>query len=333
MALDLPSDRFQLQKLAGKDPLQTLMSDFRSEMLTRPRSLPPKYFYDETGSKLFNEICDTSEYYPTRTEYGLLKKHSSRIMNTVQPHTCVELGAGVSLKTELLLSQLNFDSYARLYVTIDVCGEMLVEAAERLLRKFSLLKINSYIGEYIPCIRSTPKFEAPVLYIFLGSSIGNFSENEAITLLSETSKRMNSNDYFLLGIDRVKDSDILEKAYNDTKGVTAEFNINVLNVLNSKLEANFLLENFTHQAIYNKPKEQIEMYLISKVSQNVSFKKLNKSIKFDENEKILTEVSRKYTRSSIQNLLTKSNLVETLHFEPDNQYFSLVLAKRASYMK
>ena len=139
---------------------------------------------------------------------------------------------------------------------------------------------------------------------------------------------MTVDDYFLIGMDRVKDRVVLERAYDDSEGITAKFNLNVLNVLNYKLGANFDLNKFSHQAIYNEKLQQIEMYLISQCAQDVSFPALDKTINLEKGEKILTEISRKYTPLSIKNLLDKSGLIEAMHFQPANEYYSLVLAKR-----
>ena len=323
--------RFNLKELTSYDALKLLEDDVRTGLFDIPRSLPPKYFYDDEGSKLFEAICKTHDYYPTRTEAELLNIHAEEIVNTVNPVNCVELGAGTSTKTEILLakisSKLNKDKFT--YISIDVCKEVLVEAAHRLLARFKNINISAIAGEYIPAIRNIPERSSPVLYLFLGSSIGNFSENEAVTLLSQISQKLNDEDHFLIGMDRTKDKGVLEQAYDDSEGVTSEFNINVLRVLNSNLGCNFNINNFKHQAIYNDVESQIEMYLISRAEQEINFPSLNRSIFLKKGEKILTEVSRKYSKESIKSLLKKSGLIEVKHFEPKNEYFSLVLAKRS----
>ena len=325
-----PSDRrFRIQQLSDRDSIQALEKDVRAGLLTAPRSLPPKYFYDEEGSKLFNAICETEEYYPARAEVALLTRHAKEIIKIAQPQTCVELGAGSSTKTEILLSGLDVGDGSCTYVTIDVCREALVESASRLLRVYPSLQVQSIVGDYLPAIRALPVLQAPALYIFIGSSIGNFTKKEAVALLSRVAQKMNPGDYFLIGFDRVKNSHVLEKAYNDAKGITSQFNLNVLKVLNDRLHADFNLEQFYHQAIYNNEKEQIEMYLVSRQSQNISFPTLSATIHLQKGERILTEISCKYTPSSIQSLLAESGLTQREHFRTDNEYFSLVLAGRS----
>ena len=331
ISMDSPIDskRFNLQTLSPQDTLKTLQNDVQRGLFEPPYSLPPKYFYDDLGSKLFDQICDTQDYYPTRTELVLLQEYASEIINTSLPQVCVELGAGTSKKTEVLLSAISSSLNAKEfeYISIDVCEEVLVQSANRLLRLYENILVHCIVGEYKPAIKALPEYKSPVLYTFIGSSIGNFTEHESIQLLSQVAKKMHEEDYFLIGMDRVKDIKVLERAYDDSEGITSKFNLNVLNVLNENLGADFNLNNFLHHAIYNESEQQIEMYLVSKVEQQVNCSKLNKTIRFIKGEKILTEISRKYTKSTIQSLLNKSGLIEVMHFEPANEYFSLVLAK------
>ena len=335
MDLALIDNRFQIQQLSAQDSSETLKQDVQEGLFECPRSLPPKYFYDDEGSQIFDAICKTQDYYPTRTESLLLQSHAQEIIDLVRANTCVELGAGTSTKTEILLSKFCgrvSDTGCFNYLSIDVCYEVLVESSQRLLNKYKNLVIKSIAGEYVPAIRAVPELSGPTLYAFIGSSIANFSEPESVDLLSEVAKKMCIGDYFLIGMDRVKDKQILERAYDDSEGVTAKFNLNVLNVLNYKLGANFDLRNFFHQAVYNEQKNQIEMYLVSCCEQEVNFPKLgnglDKVLTLEKDEKILTEISRKYTKTSIRGLLRQSGLKEVMHFEPENEYFSLVLAKR-----
>jgi len=328
MDLSLQSKRFHIHELPTQDSSDVLQQDVQEGLFECPRSLPPKYFYDDEGSKLFAAICNTQDYYPTRTEAKLLQEHVATIIDIVKPNSCIELGAGTSAKTEIILSKLNSSLDTFSYLSIDVCEEVLCESAHRLLDKYENLSVESVVGEYIPAIQAAPKLKGPVLYAFIGSSIGNFTEQESIVLLSAIAEKMNTEDYFLIGMDRVKDKEILERAYDDSEGVTAKFNLNVLNVLNFKLEANFDLNKFSHQALYNESLQQIEMYLVSQCKQDVTFPTLDKTISLENGEKILTEVSRKYTKSSIKNLFEKSGLQEVEHYELLNKYFSLVLAKK-----
>ena len=326
MDMDFPHKQFQIRVLSCRDAFEALKHDVLEGMISAPRSLPPKYFYDETGSRLFDAICKTRHYYLTRTESALLEKHADDIMAAVQPQACVELGAGSSVKTEFLLSRLVAGSQQATYVPIDVCEEVLIESAGRLLHRYPQLHIEALAGEYLTALRELPNLEGPVLFVFIGSSIGNFSASESMELLSRVAGIMAPGDAILLGVDRVKNKEVLEQAYDDDEGITAQFNLNVLNVLNTRLQANFRLENFSHRAVYHETKEQVEMYLVAEQDQRVVLEGLGETLQIQAGEAILTEISRKYTRTTIQRLLAGSGLAEHSHFVADDEYFSLVLA-------
>lgn len=326
MDMDLPRERFRIKALSRQDALQTLKQDVQEGLLCAPRSLPPKYFYDEAGSRLFDAVCKTQHYYLTRTESALLERHADEIIAAVRPQACVELGAGTSVKTEILLSRLVAGSRPFTYVPIDVCEEVLIESAARLLHRYPRLQIEALAGEYLGALQALPRLDGPVLFVFIGSSIGNFIEAEAMELLTAISETMNPGDAFLLGLDRVKDRQILEQAYDDAEGITARFNLNVLQVLNTRLGGDFRLENFSHRAVYQEAREQIEMYLVARHAQQVTLAGIDETLHIQAGEAILTEISRKYTRDSIHRLLDGSALAEHMHFAPADDYFSLVLA-------
>ena len=328
MDMDLPRERFRIRALSRQDALQTLKQDVQESLLCAPRSLPPKYFYDEAGSRLFDAICKTQHYYLTRTETALLERHADEIIAVVRPQACVELGAGTSVKTEILLSRLAAGSRSFTYAPIDVCEEVLIESAARLLHRYPRLQIEALAGEYLSALQALPRLDGPVLFVFIGSSIGNFTEVESMELLAGVSGIMHPGDAFLLGLDRVKDRQVLEQAYDDAEGITAQFNLNVLQVLNTRLGGNFRLENFSHRAVYQEALEQIEMYLVARNAQQVALAEIKETLNIQAGEAILTEISRKYTRDSIRRLLNGSALTEHMHFAPGDEYFSLVLASK-----
>jgi len=304
-----------------------LAEDVRQNLLQSPYTLPPKYFYDHRGSVLFDQICNTPEYYPTRTESGLLRRYCQHIINQLHLHHIIELGSGTSRKTRHLFDACQYLNKYPGYWPFDVCEPMLIETAEQLMVQYDWLNVQPLEGDYSAGLSHLPKPDGHSLYVFLGSSIGNFSETEAINFLKEVRKHMANGDTLLLGIDRVKDIEVLEAAYNDEQGVTAEFNLNVLSVLNQQLGANFDLQQFNHQAVFNESASQIEMYLHSTTSQTITFSELDEQLTLDEGEKILTEISRKYTLDGIEQLLNRAELEIVDHFEPDNEYFSLILAR------
>ena len=304
-----------------------LTEDVRSKLLTPPFSLPPKYFYDHHGSTLFDQICNTPEYYPTRTEAKLLGRYCLHIMDTLDVHHIIELGSGTSRKTRHLFDACQILNQAPKYWPFDVCEPMLLQTARELQQGYDWLTIQPLAGDYSAGFRHLPKPDGHSLYVFLGSSIGNFTEPEAVSFLTDLYQHMKAGDSLLLGIDRVKDTQVLEAAYNDKQGLTADFNLNLLSVLNNELAADFELANFSHQAIFNEQDSQIEMYLEAGCDQKINFKQIDEVMKIEHGEKILTEISRKYTLEGIECLLAQAEMEIVDHFEPADEYFSLILAQ------
>jgi len=308
--------------------IPNMHDDVRESLLNQPRSLSPKYFYDERGSELFDQICSTPEYYPTRTENSLLEKYAPDIINKTKPEQILELGSGYSVKTRRLFDACQDVSHNCSYAPFDVCEEALVESAKKLAEEYQWLNLKPLLGDYNAGLGNLPTANGSHLYVFLGSTIGNFERHEATAFIQELYKVMRVGDHFLIGVDRVKENDVLHAAYNDAQGITAEFNLNVLHVLNRELHANFDIDEFTHSATFNTDKERIEMRLISNSTQKVQINKLNESIHFEEGEHILTEISQKYTHSGIEEMLTAANFSITDHYEDEDAYFSLVLASK-----
>ena len=309
-------------------PIPNMVDDVRETLLNKPRSLSPKYFYDERGSELFDQICSTPEYYPTRTENTLLSKYAVDIINKTQPEQILELGSGYSVKTRRLFDACQHISHSCTYAPFDVCEEALVESAQKLSEEYQWLDLKPLLGDYNAGLGNLPSANGSHLYVFLGSTIGNFEQHEALAFIRELYKVMRQGDHLLIGVDRVKKSDVLHAAYNDSQGITAEFNLNVLRVLNRELKANFDVNAFTHSAIFNSEKERIEMRLTSNKDQEIKIGELDKTIHFNKDESILTEISHKYTYSAIEDMLTASNFKITEHYEDEDAYFSLVLASK-----
>lgn len=302
-------------------------SDVRAGLLHVPRSLPPIYFYDERGSALFDEITRLDEYYLTRAERALLEQHGREIIARTSPCTLVELGAGSASKTEILLSALVARGGGRVYVPVDVSGAYLEQAASRLRERFPSLGVHPVAADYLAPF-ALPPHPAPTLHAFLGSTIGNFEPQEAVRFLRMVRDRMTARDHFLLGADLRKDTAILERAYNDARGVTAAFNRNALRVLNATLQSDFDPDAFAHRAVYNRSMHRIEMYLAPATDQRVHVPGVG-TVELPAGEPILTEVSYKYDRDAIDSLLTGSgmSLVEWLT-DPDER-FALALARSA----
>ncbi len=304
-----------------------LKEDARAGLLSRPRSLPPKYFYDARGAALFEQICATPEYYPTRVEDALLSAVSEYIISTTRPEQIIELGSGNSHKTRHLFDACEKHAHICRYAPFDVCEPALHQATDRLKSKYDWLEVMPLLGDYHAGLGNLPTAEGSKLFVFLGSTIGNFTPVEAADFVCELHSVMQAGDYFLLGADRVKDSAVLDAAYNDAEGITAQFNLNVLRVLNNKLGANFDLDNFSHAAAFDEEKSRIEMYLRAEKRQHVYIAALDAGIELDEGEKILTEISCKFSFEGLEALLTSANFSISKHYESEDQYFSLVLAQ------
>jgi len=301
-----------------------------------PKTLPAKYFYDDRGSELFEQICDLPEYYPTRTEALILKQYADEIATITGSCELVELGSGSSTKTHYLL-----DAYQKVtnsltesipdtfsYIPIDVSGGILKTTVLHLQDKYHDLSVEGLLGTYEEALLHLGKNHGRSRMIFfLGSSIGNFNQAESNDFLSKVSHALTKGDYFLLGIDLQKPKEILEAAYNDSQEVTAAFNLNMLAHLNWCFQGNFDLNLFTHQAIYNEVDRQIEMYLYTKSSHQVSLDILDLKIQLETGESILTEISRKFDLEAIQVQLRSQGLETVKIWTDPQQWFGLVLCQ------
>ncbi len=310
----------QLKNIAGQDVKEGLSQ--------YPKSLPPKYFYDDQGSQLFEQICELSEYYPTRTEASILSQYAEEIAQITGTCELVELGSGSSTKTRLLLDAYQKQNNVFKYMPIDVSEGILKESAIQLQEEYTSLKIQGLVGTYEQALTQlTPIYWVARMIFFLGSSLGNFSPTDCDNFLNKITQVLKTGDYFLLGIDLQKPQSILEAAYNDSQGVTAQFNLNMLCHLNRRFQGNFDLNLFKHQAIYNQEKQQIEMYLISQKAQEITLKNLDLKVHFQEKEMILTEISRKFNLEEITQNLESKNLRTLQVFTDTNNWFGLILCQ------
>jgi|TARA_B100001105_G_scaffold190360_1_gene154570 dimethylhistidine N-methyltransferase len=288
-----------------------------------------KFFYDRKGSDLFESICLLPEYYPTRTEISILKKLEPELTSYLDENMdLVELGSGSSVKTRLILDVFTKLQTRTEYYPIDI-SEILTESSEQLLKDYDTLHITGIIDTYEGGLEFLQNYnDRKNLIVFLGSSFGNFTPNDGKLFLQKIFSTMKSGDLFLIGLDLVKDKQILESAYDDSLGVTAKFNLNVLSRINDELDADFDLNNFSHYSIYNENDQRIEMNLKSLVSQSVIIAKSNLSLYLDENELIHTEYSHKYNLSQIKKLLNDVGFEIKNTWLDDNEYFSLTLVSK-----
>ena len=291
--------------------------------------ISPKFFYDKKGSDLFEKICELPEYYPTRTEISILKKLKSELPLYLDgSFRLVELGSGSSVKTRLILDILNQVQDKIEYFPIDI-SEILTESAALLQRDYMDLHITGIIDTYEGGLEFLKNYDGKKnLIIFLGSSFGNFTSDEGKEFLEKINSTMKDDDLFLIGLDLVKNKIILENAYNDSQGVTAQFNLNVLSRINDELDADFNLNNFTHCAIYNENDQRIEMYLKSLVNQSVIISKANISLTLKKNELIHTEHSHKYKLSQIRELMHQTGFDIKNTWLDENNHFALTLVSK-----
>ena len=312
----------------GEDVIQGLTK--------KTKSIPPKYFYDDRGSELFEKICDLPEYYPTRTEAWILNEYADEIASITGSCELVELGSGSSTKTHFLLNA--YQKVANLltesipdafsYIPIDVSGGILKTSVLHLQQKYPDLSIEGLLGTYDEALLYLGKnHQRSRMIFFLGSSIGNFNAEECNEFLGRVSHALTKGDYFLLGIDLQKPKAILEAAYNDSQEVTAAFNLNMLSHLNWRFQGNFDLNLFTHQAIYNEIDRQIEMYLYARSPHQVSLDILDLKVQFQTGESILTEISRKFDLDIVKSQLRSQGLQTIKIWTDPQQWFGLVLCQ------
>ena len=308
---------------------KTFAEEISSSLNENLKFISPKFFYDKKGSELFEKICSLPEYYPTRTEISILKKLSDELPSYIDENfRLVELGSGTSVKTRLI-----FDIFAKLqdtieYFPIDI-SEILTESSEQLLQDYDNLHITGIIDTYEGGLEFLKTYDKKKnLIIFLGSSFGNFSPKDGHKFLQKINSTMKSDDLFLIGLDLVKDKQILESAYDDSQGITAEFNLNVLSRINDELDADFNLKNFEHLAIYNEEDQRIEMYLKSLVNQSVVISKSNLLLNLQKDELIHTEHSHKFRLPQIHELLNNTGFKIEYTWLDNNKYFSLTLTSK-----
>ena len=275
---------------------ETFSSDIITGLKQKQKILHPKYFYNDVGSKLFEQICKLDEYYLTRSEIEILESfHVELSMHLVNEYNLIELGSGSSYKTKFILDILHRKQDNVEYFPIDI-SNILKHSIGHLSTDYDKLKIIGIIDTYEHGLRFVKQYQNKKnLVMFLGSSFGNFMPDEGKIFLKNISESMKSGDLFLIGLDLKKDAQILEDAYNDSNGVTGKFNLNILSRINTELDANFDLGKFEHDSIFNEHEGKIEMHLRSLTDQKITISKTNDEIYISEGESIITENSYKFT--------------------------------------
>ncbi len=299
----------------------SMLSEVLEGLSESPKTLPPKFFYDETGSQLFDEICNLEEYYPTRTEMSILEDYADEISQLCgEDATLIELGSGSSQKIRILLDAMR----PLAYLPLDISRDHLISSSHQLAKDYPWLEVHA------ACVDYSTAWKLPYhsdkgrrIAFFPGSSIGNFTPEDACILLKEVAQLVGKGGNLLIGVDRIKDISTLENAYNDAKGVTAQFNLNLLNRLNQELNCNFNIEDFSHRAFFNKQQNRIEMHLISEKEQTVEIS--GKRFSFRADETLHTENSYKYSYHSFLELADSAGFKCRQHWCDEKQWFSVFL--------
>jgi L-histidine Nalpha-methyltransferase len=325
----LEMDRVLVESHLGEGEERTLADDVL-DGLTRPfKELPPKHFYDARGAELFDRICELPEYYPTRCERSILEERAAEIVRDTGATELVELGSGTAAKSRILLHAMEDAGTLDRYVPVDVTETMVRDCAQRLVAEFPALRVHGIVGDFERHLEHVPEPEGRRVVAFLGGTIGNFTPGSRRRFLRSLGALLGDDGRLLLGTDLVKDVATLEAAYDDSAGVTAEFNRNVLQVLNRELDADFALDAFDHVAFFDREREWIEMRLRAVRPQRVTIGALGMVVSFAAGEELRTEISAKFTRERLDRDLAAAGLEIERQFVDADRLFALTLARPA----
>jgi L-histidine N-alpha-methyltransferase len=311
--------------LDGRALAEQMALDVQAGLTATPKTLPPKYFYDARGSELFDEITRLPEYYPTRTERAILDRHAPAIAAATEAETLIELGSGTSEKTRLLLRALTAFGSLRRFVPFDVDPAVLKDASAAVAAEFPGLKVEPIVGDFEKHLGTLPAGRRRLL-AFLGSTIGNLDPEQRAVFLGSVRSTLAPGDSFLLGTDLVKSPHRLVAAYDDAAGVTAQFDKNVLDVVNRDLGADFDPDEFDHVAVWDAENEWIEMRLRSRQEQVVRVAALDLVVRFARGEELRTEISAKFRRDRVEAELAAAGLRLTSWWTDPDGDFALSLS-------
>lgn len=319
------ADRLRIHKLARTDARNSFAEDVREGLLSAPKRLYPKYFYDELGSQLFEAICLLPEYYPTRAENEILARFANEIVDAFEGYkTLLEMGSGSASKTRSIIEALLRRQPDLLFIPVDISASALENSSRVLLQSYPELRIEAYAGEYfdgLAALRNRPQ-GTHTLALFLGSNIGNFDTNEAHKFLRALRTVLRAGDALLLGADLKKDPKVLEAAYDDALGVTAAFNLNLLSRINRELGANFDVRAFRHFVTYKEEPGRIETHIESLSKQSVRLSGLELDILFEVGERIHTENSYKYDLDGLSRMATETGFTRSRTWLDHRKQFS-----------
>lgn len=308
--------------------LSEIADDVLAGLSATPKSLPPKLFYDAAGSALFDEITRLPEYYPTRFETQIFRQHAKDILRAAgEQLDIVELGAGMATKTRLLLREVLKRQLTVNYTPVDISADALDVCASSLRRELLRVKVDPCVADFSMAMPRLPQAKNTRLMLYIGSSIGNFDPDHAQQLLGSMRLSLRRGDALLLGTDMRKDEATLVAAYDDSLGVTAKFNKNLLARINRELGADFNLAQFRHIALWNSEESRIEIYLESETEQTVAIPALKRRFTFARGERIHTENSYKYTQNGVQKMLAKAGFRHEESWTDSRKWYSVHLAR------
>lgn len=323
----MADDRHTTSEIIIMSAIEIFSKDVHEGLKSSQKHLPSKYFYDTKGDMLFQQIMDMPEYYLTRAEHEIFSKKVSALIRNmgvcVDSHfELIELGAGDGTKTKELLQELSQKKYSFDYLPVDISSNALNMLEKNIKRSLPYISLKKQCGDYFHMLSSLKSDQHKKVVLFLGSNIGNMSDQEAKNFLRTLSDTLNPGDTLILGVDLIKDKNIILPAYNDKKGITKSFNLNLLNRINSQLGGNFNIANFEHTPEYLEDEGIAKSYLTSKIDQTIHIEKTGHNYTFSKGEKIYTEMSRKYNDNIVKKITAHSGFTITHKISDYNEYFS-----------
>ena len=321
----LQKNRVTIKNLLPEIGIEQARTEIINGLISEIPFISSKFFYDEKGSQLFEEITKLEEYYPTLTEKKILREIAPELMNRNSSFEIIELGSGDCSKISILLDAVENQNLENLrYIPVDFSKSAIEDSANELAERFPNLEINGYVADFTNQIGLVPHSEKPRIICFLGSTIGNFSKKESIDILINLSKGLLPGDSLLVGFDMIKDERILYSAYNDAKGITSEFNKNILNVVNQIAKTNFNPDYFEHHSFFNEEKSRNEMHLVANRDCKIESPFIEKPLDIKIGDKIHTENSYKYDSQMIMKLSEETGLSINNLFADKKNWFLLV---------
>ncbi|AXT20218.1 L-histidine N(alpha)-methyltransferase [Flavobacteriaceae bacterium AU392] len=313
--------------------IKQFKKDVEQGLSSTPKTLSSQYFYDKKGSELFIEIMNLPEYYLTRSEFEIFNKQSNSIIEALNISTStyfelIELGAGDGTKTKQLLKGLSNKNYNFKYLPIDISLDALNNLEESLKNELPQIEVIKKHGTYFQTLESIKDSHHPKVILFLGSNIGNMTDDIAEEFMTQLSENLNPGDQLLLGVDLIKSKNIVLPAYNDSNGITKEFNLNLLHRINKELDGNFNIEYWKHSPKYSEKTGVAESYIESVIKQSVTIKSIGKTFYFEEGEQLKTETSRKYNDTILKNIIKNAKFSIFKKFTDSNNYFCNYLLVR-----